>query len=59
MEALLTLAFAGWLGKKTVEAVVGGGNKKKRRRSKTNRDRSEEHTSELQSPWHRVWRGRG
>ena len=27
MEALLTLAFAGWLGKKTVEAVVGGGNK--------------------------------
>ena len=23
MEALLTLAFAGWLGKKTVEAVVG------------------------------------
>lgn len=26
MEALLTLAFAGWLGKKTVEAVVGGGN---------------------------------
>ena len=39
MEALLTLAFAGWLGKKTVEAVVGGGNKKKRRRSKTNWDR--------------------
>ncbi len=29
MEALLTLAFAGWLGKKTVEAVVGGGNKRK------------------------------
>ena len=39
MEALLTLAFAGWLGNKTVEAVVGGGNKKKRRRSKTNWDR--------------------
>ena len=39
MEALLTLEFAGWLGNKTVEAVVGGGNKKKRRRSKTNWDR--------------------
>ena len=33
------ITAAGWLGKKTVEAVVGGGNKKKRRRSKTNWDR--------------------
>lgn len=44
MEALLTLAFAGWLGKKTVEAVVGGGKGRKKR---TNWD----HLSYGQKAW--------